>query len=473
MRRTAACSSPSLGVLSCSGAGRRTPSASPLPPLAGTTRRGCRRCPRSRRATRATRSTRGSTPRRTARGSPVLEWRNIGDARVELPLPPLLERVPQQPLDGARGEGRRAPDAARTHEPRLDRLKSLRGCRGQRAAGWQRDGPRPRKTSRPPCATCTRTATTTTARWSRSPAHGRWRRARRRASAIEWESLVPYGTVGRAGWVHDYHFIAQWFPKIGVLTRRRLERAPVLRLDGVLLGLRRLRRAADAAARLRGGRHRPAQERRENADGTQTLRFVQEDVHDFAWIASRRFLERQARFEDPGYPPVDIRLLLQPEHEHLATRYLEATKIALRTTAPGRRPTPTRRSRWSTRRGARPRAAWSTRRCSPAARSVLAPPRAAQPRGRHDPRGGPPVLVRPGGQQRVRGGLARRGLQHLHDREGDRALARRRPLEPPLLRRRPTAAARRGGWPFVAPSRARPARRGQSGRPARRAARRT
>ncbi|HSD28568.1 MAG TPA: M1 family aminopeptidase, partial [Vicinamibacteria bacterium] len=41
--------------------------------------------------------------------------------------------------------------------------------------------------------------------------------------------------------------------------------------------------------------------------------------------------ERRARFDEPGYPPVDIRLLLQPEHAHLARRYLEATKIALRT----------------------------------------------------------------------------------------------------------------------------------------------
>ena len=30
---------------------------------------------------------------------------------------------------------------------------------------------------------------------------------------------MPYGDVGRAGWVHDYHFIAQWFPKIGVFWK--------------------------------------------------------------------------------------------------------------------------------------------------------------------------------------------------------------------------------------------------------------
>ncbi|HET8647684.1 MAG TPA: M1 family metallopeptidase, partial [Vicinamibacteria bacterium] len=72
------------------------------------------------------------------------------------------------------------------------------------------------------------------------------------------------------------------------------------------------------------------QERADNPDGTQTLRFVQEDVHDFAWTASRRYLERTARFDDPGYPLVDIRLLLQPEHAHLAERYIEATRVALR-----------------------------------------------------------------------------------------------------------------------------------------------
>jgi hypothetical protein len=69
----------------------------------------------------------------------------------------------------------------------------------------------------------------------------------------------------------------------------------------------------------------------DNPDGTATYRFVQEDVHDFAWTASRRFLERRARFEEPGYPPVDIRLLLQPEHASLGERYLNAAKIALRT----------------------------------------------------------------------------------------------------------------------------------------------
>lgn len=148
--------------------------------------------------------------------------------------------------------------------------------------------------------------------------------------ALEWTSLIPYGTAGRAGWVHDYHFIVQWFPKIAVFWKGQLlahqfhasteffsdygNYDVTLTLPhGFVVGATGRRAAA-----------------RENPDGTQVQRYLQEDVHDFAWTASRRFLEKTDRFDDPGYPPVDIRLLVQPEHEHLSRRYLESTKTTLR-----------------------------------------------------------------------------------------------------------------------------------------------
>jgi hypothetical protein len=148
--------------------------------------------------------------------------------------------------------------------------------------------------------------------------------------AMEWTSLIPHGSVGRAGWVHDYHFIAQWFPKIGVYWKRgwsahQFHAASEFFADYGNYDVRlTLPRGFVVGAT---GRRTEA---RDDRDGTQTLRYVQEDVHDFAWTASRRFLEKTDRFEDPGYPPVEIRLLVQPEHEHLARRYLEATKTALR-----------------------------------------------------------------------------------------------------------------------------------------------
>jgi hypothetical protein len=148
---------------------------------------------------------------------------------------------------------------------------------------------------------------------------------------IEWTSRIPYGNVGRAGWVHDYNFIAQWFPKIGVhwkgawnvhqfhATTEFFSDYGVydVRLtvpDGFVVG------ATGALLEELPG----------PSPGTRTFHFRQEDVHDFAWTASRRFLEVKDRFKDPGYPPVDIRLLVQPEHKLLAGRYIEATRIALR-----------------------------------------------------------------------------------------------------------------------------------------------
>jgi hypothetical protein len=147
---------------------------------------------------------------------------------------------------------------------------------------------------------------------------------------VEWTSLIPYGTVGRAGWVHDYNFIVQWFPKIGVFWKGKwnahqfhpwTEFFADFGVYDVSLTVPSTF-VVGATGRLEG--------ENDNGDGTRTLRFVQEDVHDFAWTASLRFLERKAVFDDPGYPRVEIRLLVQPEHAHLSERYIEATKTALR-----------------------------------------------------------------------------------------------------------------------------------------------
>jgi len=148
--------------------------------------------------------------------------------------------------------------------------------------------------------------------------------------AIAWTSSVPRGDVGRAGWVHDYHFVAQWFPKIGVLQKdgwnaHQFHAMGEFFSDFGVYDVK-LTLPADFVVGATG----LLSETAANPDGTRTLRFRQDDVHDFAWTASRRFLERRGRFDDPGYPPVEIRLLLQPEHAALAERYIEATRIALR-----------------------------------------------------------------------------------------------------------------------------------------------
>jgi Aminopeptidase N len=71
-------------------------------------------------------------------------------------------------------------------------------------------------------------------------------------------------------------------------------------------------------------------ELRDNADGTATHRYYQEDVHDFAWTTSPDYVVRTARFEHPRLPPVEMRLLLQPEHSAQANRHFDATRTTLK-----------------------------------------------------------------------------------------------------------------------------------------------
>ena len=147
---------------------------------------------------------------------------------------------------------------------------------------------------------------------------------------IDWTAQMPYGDVGRSGWVHDYHFVAQWFPKIGVFWKGAWNAHQFHPFSEFFsdYGVYDVRLTVPQGYIL--GATGAMKNAIDNPDGTRTFHFHQDDVHDFAWVTSRRMGEVRARFDEPGYPPVDIRLLVQPEHAHLAARYIEATKIALR-----------------------------------------------------------------------------------------------------------------------------------------------
>jgi hypothetical protein len=64
--------------------------------------------------------------------------------------------------------------------------------------------------------------------------------------------------------------------------------------------------------------------REEEEQGTRTVRYLAQDVHDFAWTSSPDFLEYTDQWRH-----VSIRLLLQPEHEGQAMRHFSAVKAAL------------------------------------------------------------------------------------------------------------------------------------------------
>jgi hypothetical protein len=146
---------------------------------------------------------------------------------------------------------------------------------------------------------------------------------------IAWSSHVPR-PFARTGAIGNFFFIAQWFPKIGVLENggwncHQFHVATEFFADfgtydvrltvprGWIVGATGLER-----------------DRRDEADGTTTHHYAQDDVHDFAWTTSPDYVERRATFEHPSLPRADLRLLLQKEHVAQADRHFEAARAALK-----------------------------------------------------------------------------------------------------------------------------------------------
>jgi hypothetical protein len=317
-----------LGLLALAWPGGRADSvwpAPPLPPVAGSEAGGLPPLPeRSPRNANYTIAARLDPESRTIEGSLVLEWRNTSEQSLSsFPFHLYWNAFRNNLSTTARGRSRRW---------------SRRELADDRSFGWiqvhtvrrlgddeaEEDLTPTLRYLHPDGNEDDRTVMEVSS--ERPVAPGETARF-----AIEWEARVPHGTVGRAGWVHDYHFIAQWFPKIGVFWNGEWNCHPFYPWTeffadyGVYDVRLTLPRGFVVGATGR------FEERVGNDDGTETHRFVEEDVHDFTWTASRRFVDRRATFDEPGYPPVDIRLLVQPERVHLADRYIEATKIALRT----------------------------------------------------------------------------------------------------------------------------------------------
>lgn len=146
---------------------------------------------------------------------------------------------------------------------------------------------------------------------------------------IEWTSQVPR-TFARTGRVGRSYFLAQWFPKVAVLqdtgwNAHQFHAGTEFFSD---YGVYDVRMTVPRGWVV--GATGVSRESRDNADGTTTHRYYQEDVHDFAWTTSPDYLVREERFEHRGLPPVAMRLLLQPEHAGQAGRYFAATRAALR-----------------------------------------------------------------------------------------------------------------------------------------------
>ena len=248
----------------------------------------------------------------------------------------------------------------------------------------------------------------------------------------------------RTGAIGNYFFIAQWFPKIGVLDaagRWNCHQFHVGTEFFADFGVYDVRMTVPRGWPLAAtGRER---ERTDNADGTTTHRYYQEDVHDFAWTTSPDFVEARERFEHPGLPPVEMRL-------HAAARARVAGRAPFRKRARDApvlrrmvrrvslRPHHDRRSRVAERdrRHGIPDAVHRRHMVADAARGYL-------PRRHRRARGRASMVVRHGRHQRVRGCLDGRRHQPVCERARHGRGISRRPRGAAILRRVRAVGARR------------------------------
>jgi hypothetical protein len=151
--------------------------------------------------------------------------------------------------------------------------------------------------------------------------------------AMDWRSKFPR-TFARTGFRGNFFQAAHWFPKLGVFqgadgwnchqfhsnteffSDYGVYDVAITTPEAFVVGSTGLQ---VGEPRLTG----------EGEDGAVTRRFHQADVHAFTWTASPDYRVATDRFEVPGLPPVDLRLLYQPEHEDQVARHLEATKHTL------------------------------------------------------------------------------------------------------------------------------------------------
>jgi hypothetical protein len=149
------------------------------------------------------------------------------------------------------------------------------------------------------------------------------------ALRVQWKARIPR-TFPRTGAIADYYFIAHWFPKIAVFEGGRWTAHQFHANTEFFSDYGRYDVRITVPQRWVVGATGREQSRADNPDGTTTHRYVQDDVHDFAWTTSPDYVEHRRRFEHPGLPTVEMRLLMQPEHRGQEGRHFAATEAALR-----------------------------------------------------------------------------------------------------------------------------------------------
>jgi hypothetical protein len=146
---------------------------------------------------------------------------------------------------------------------------------------------------------------------------------------IEWSAKIPR-PFARTGYIDDYYFFGQWFPKIGVLedtgwNTHQFHSSTEFYSDYGVYDVRMtVPRGYVVGA---SGREVSVTD---SSNETAIHHYHGEDIHDFAWTTSPDFVVFTRTFEHPTLPQVQMRLLLRRDHAGQESRHLDAAAATLR-----------------------------------------------------------------------------------------------------------------------------------------------
>ncbi|MGB8848947.1 MAG: M1 family metallopeptidase [Candidatus Acidiferrales bacterium] len=145
---------------------------------------------------------------------------------------------------------------------------------------------------------------------------------------LEFQDQMPQ-VLERTGYAHDFVMVGQWFPKVGVWWKgawnchqfhANTEFFADFGTFDVKLTLPQYEVVGAGGDLVSSVNH---------TDGTKTVTFHSEDVHDFSWTASPTFTDVEDSWTGSA-GEVKIHVLMSPGHMGTAKRYVQALKGTLR-----------------------------------------------------------------------------------------------------------------------------------------------